>query len=261
MNKPHGLFVNPSLAQCSIYESGRMIFECLTKSDCYTIDYVEVDESHRGIASSYDFYAFNYHNITMDWLDTKQLGLLKAPKITFVLEVSPGNPFVYCPREDFDAYCVLDPTLRSPAPRVYAFPRPIEKAQSELISTPDDRLIIGTFGFATADKGFERVVAAVNDEFERATVRINIPFAAYADESRAYANELGARCLSMVREGLEVVVTHDYLDKHELIAWCQQNTLNCFLYHRNMPGLAATTDQAVSSGRPLAVSSNHTRSE
>jgi FkbM family methyltransferase len=141
---------------------------------------------------------------------------------------------------------------------VYAFPRPIEKAQSEPVATTEKRPIIGTFGLATIDKGFERVVAAVSDEFEQAIVRINIPFGTYADESRAYANELGARCLSMMREGLEVVVTHDYFDKQELVAWCQQNTLNCFLYHRNMPGLAATTDQAVSSGRPLAVSSNDT---
>lgn len=258
MNKPRGLFLNPSLAQCGIYESGRMIFECLAKSDRYTIDYVEVDESHREIGSSYEFYAFNYHNITMAWLDTKQLGLLKAPKITFVLEVSPGNPFVYCSPDDFDAYCVIDPTLRPAAPRVYAFPRPIEKAQSELVATTEKRTIIGTFGFATIDEGFERVVAAVSDEFEQAIVRINIPFATYADESRAYANELGARCLSMMRDGLEVVVTHDYFDKQELVAWCQQNTLNCFLYRPNTPGLAATTDQAVSSGRPLAVSSNDT---
>ncbi len=232
-----------------------MMFECLAKSDRYTIDYVEVDESHREIVSSYDFYAFNYHHITMAWLDTKQLGLLKAPKITFVLEVSPGNPFVRCSPDDFDAYCVIDPTLRSAAPRVYAFPRPIEKAQSEPVATTEKRPIIGTFGLATIDKGFERVVAAVSDEFEQAIVRINIPFCAHP----AYAaNELGARCLSMMREGLEVVVTHDYFDKQELVAWCQQNTLNCFLYHRNMPGLAATTDQAVSSGRPLAVSSNDT---
>ncbi|MGA7275396.1 MAG: hypothetical protein WBX14_11180, partial [Candidatus Udaeobacter sp.] len=91
MNNPRGLFLNPSLGQCSIHESGRTMFECLAKSHRYTIDYVEVDESHRDIASSYDFYAFNYHHLAMAWLDTTRLGLLKAPKITFVLEVSPGN--------------------------------------------------------------------------------------------------------------------------------------------------------------------------
>jgi hypothetical protein len=55
-----------------------------------------------------------------------------------------------------------------------------------------------------------------------------------------------------------VEVSRLYMDKPELIAWCAANTLNCFLYDRNMPGLSATTDQAVSSGRPLAVADNPT---
>jgi FkbM family methyltransferase len=44
------------------------------------------------------------------------------------------------------------------------------------------------------------------------------------------------------------------MDKQQLVNWCAQNTLNCFLYDRDCPGLAATCDQAIVSGRPLAVS-------
>ena len=60
------------------------------------------------------------------------------------------------------------------------------------------------------------------------------------------------------KKGVQVEITRDYMSKEELIEWCSQNTLNCFLYDRNMPGLSATTDQAISSGRPLAVSVNDT---
>ena len=48
------------------------------------------------------------------------------------------------------------------------------------------------------------------------------------------------------------------MTKDELIEWCGHNTLNCFFYNRMQPGLSATTDQAISSGRPLAVSTNET---
>lgn len=48
------------------------------------------------------------------------------------------------------------------------------------------------------------------------------------------------------------------MTKDQLINWCSQNTLNCFLYDRNMPGLAATTDQAIIAGRPIAISNNET---
>src|SRR5262249_57082534 len=44
----------------------------------------------------------------------------------------------------------------------------------------------------------------------------------------------------------------------DLIRWCARNNLNAFLYERAMPGLAAATDQALSSGRPIAVSANDT---
>jgi len=48
------------------------------------------------------------------------------------------------------------------------------------------------------------------------------------------------------------------MSKPELIQWCARNTLNCFLYDRSQTGLSATTDQAIVSGRPLAVSANET---
>jgi FkbM family methyltransferase len=89
-------------------------------------------------------------------------------------------------------------------------------------------------------------------------VRINIPFASYADESGKYARSLATICKERAKDGIEVNVTHDFMEKNDLIRWCGQNTLNCFLYDRNQPGLAATTDQAITSGRPLITSKNNT---
>jgi hypothetical protein len=108
------------------------------------------------------------------------------------------------------------------------------------------------------------VVDAVNREFEKAIIKINIPPASYADHicwnlhRRNYAEYLAELCKKVAKQGIEVVVTHEYMTKEDLINWCSQNTLNCFLYNRNQPGLSATTDQAISSGRPLAISNNPT---
>jgi len=46
------------------------------------------------------------------------------------------------------------------------------------------------------------------------------------------------------------------MDKNELINWCSQNTINCFPYYRDMNGLAAVTDQAISAKRPILTSNN-----
>ncbi len=257
--KLKGLFINCVRAQDSIYESGVMVFECLSDSEKYSLDYLEITPENHEISTDYDFYFFNYHLITMSWLDTKSIKKnLPGVKMTMVLEVSPNDPFVLCSPEDFDAYCVLDPTLNVEQKNVFAFPRPLEVFRDIPPYQPTEIPVIGSFGFATPGKGFEIVIDAVNREFEEAVVRINIPYSTYADESGILAKQLAQMCRERAENKIKVVVTHDFMTKLELIKWCGQNTLNCFLYDRNMPGLAATTDQAISSGRPLIVSKNNT---
>ena len=258
-DKLRGLFINCVEARDSIFESGKMVFDCLSGSDKYSLDYIEMERNHPTIPSTYDFYFFNYHIVTMSWLDTKLIKeRLPGVKFTMVLEVSPNDPFIYCEPDHFDAYCVLDPTLNIEQKNVFAFPRPLESVDSPMPYEPVEIPVIGSFGFATPGKGFEHVVDAVNREFDEAIVRINIPFATYEDKSGKYAAILADQCNSRAKKGIEVRVTHNFMTKAELIHWCGQNTLNCFLYDRNMPGLAATTDQAIASGRPLVVSKNST---
>jgi len=198
------------------------------------------------------------------WLNTKKIRRLPGLKLTFILEVLPNDPFVLCPANDFDVFCALDPTMVVDDPRVYSFPRPLEPSGISEPFTNPEIPVIGSFGFATSGKGFELVVDAVNKEFEKAVVRINIPSGTFTDEQKlnhqkkSYAEYLGEYCTNIARSGINVIITHEYMTKTELIDWCAQNTLNCFLYNRNQPGLSATTDQAITSGRPLAVSTNET---
>ena len=254
-----GLFLNCIKAQDSIYESGRMVFQCLQDSERYSLDYFEITGDTLEIPGGYDLYLFNYHIVTMSWLDTSTLRkLFSGITMTIVLEVSPNDPFVFCSPEDFDAYIVLDPTLDITQQTAFTFPRPLESFDALTAYEEKEVPWIGSFGFATAGKGFDHLIDAVNKEFDSAVVRINIPFASYTDESHDYAKYLGLMCKVRAKKGIEVIVTHDYMSKRQLVEWCGQNTINCFLYDRNMPGLAATTDQAISSGRPLLISQNDT---
>ena len=254
-----GLFINNKKAQDSIHESGKMVFNCLSLSEKYLLDYTEISiEENRDLPLGYQFYFFNYHPSTMAWLDTSQLKKLPGIIITMILEVLPNDPFVMSPDSHFDGYCVLDPTLKSKNKKVFAFPRPLDSFLPVQKYIEGQVPVIGSFGFATKGKGFQHVVEAVNKEFEQAIVKINIPFGDFVPDSERYAKYLGDLCRSKAKKGVDVQVSHDYMSKTELINWCSQNTLNCFLYDRNLPGLAATTDQAIVSGRPLSVSQNET---
>jgi hypothetical protein len=261
---PKGLFLNTKKATCSIYESGRMSYDALCLSKRFHIDYIEIDQNFHEIPSHYGFYVFNYHYITMGWLNTKSVRKLPGLKLALVLEVAPNDPFVFCSQNDFDSYCVIDPSIKIDDKRVYAFPRPLEVLDFIPSCQETEIPIIGTFGFATPGKGFELVVDAVNQEFEEAIIRVNIPSGEYTNsttwnlQKQDYSDYLAGLCRKVAKSGIQVIFTNDYMTKEELIRWCSQNTLNCFLYNRHQPGLSATTDQAISSGRPLAISNNPT---
>lgn len=235
-----------------------MVYNSLLLSKKYTLDYIEISQHSRNIPRGYNFYFFNYHPVTMGWLDTKYLKRDLGCVGTIILEVAPNDPFVLCPQNDFTFYCVLDPTLKYKKKNVFPFPRPLETIKFDLPKIENPIPVIGTFGFATKGKGFQNVVAAVNNEFEQAIVKINIPYGDFVPNSKEYATFLADVCIKKAKKGIEVIVTNDFMNKEQLIKWCASNTLNCFLYDRNMPGLAATTDQAIVSERPLAVSDNDT---
>lgn len=258
--KLRGLFINNVEAQCSIYESGKMAYDCLVGSDKYSLDYVEITRANTELPADRDFYFFNHHFSRWYWLNTKHIRRI-VPGVTFtmVLEIAPNDPFVYCSPDDFDAYIVLDPTLNLKKEHVYPFPRPLEVVPHQTWRNFSDEVpVIGSFGFGTPGKGFEHVVDAVNREFDRAIVRLNIPRASYWDQDGSVGAELGRMCTERAKDGIEVIVTHDFLSKEELIRWCGENTINVFLYDRNQPGLSATTDQAITSGRPMITSKNNT---
>ncbi len=258
-NKIKGLFINTSKAVCSIYESGKMSYDCLILSDKYDLDYIEVNENNRKIDATYDFYVFNYHWVKMGWLDTKQIKDLPGFKSTIVLEVSPNDPFACVPQYDFDAYLVLDPTCKHPYNSVYNFPRPLEIPKQTLPPyTYKNIPVIGTFGLGATDKGFDEVVKAVNLEFDEAIVRINIPRSENFPQADFIEFSKFLKSIS-TKPNIHIEVTQHFFDKNELINWCAENTLNVFLYNRRIGnGLSATTDQAIVSGRPLAVSTNPT---
>lgn len=270
--KPRFLFVNPRQANCSIYKSGRQIYDALAGSDNWTLDYVEIPNIdivhlHAGRIvvdgverEPYDVIIFNYHDITMRGMEgvrSEFFANIPSIKYSIILEMETNNPLSRLFSDDFDGYLVMDPTMKYSDPRFHAFPRPIPAAVIDEYQHQDIP-VIGSFGFATQDKAFDHIVEAAGREFDRAIVRINIPKATYADPEDLAYRQIVQQCQAAARPGITVEFSREFFTDAELVRWCSRNTLNCFLYTRNMPGLAAVTDQAIASGRPLAISNNPT---
>lgn len=272
-----GIFVNTQKANCSIYSSGSMLYNVLVSANDYTLDYVEIDQLdieklHNGqIASStksldavYDFYIFNYHHHTMrerHFVQSSRFINLPGKTFCIVLEMTRNDPFSFFKPQGFTDLIVLDPTMDRPEPNIHAFPRPLLSfLPTKKYDVLPDVPLIGSFGYATIDKGFDLIVKAAAEEFDRAHVRINLSPSTYADPAMGenFKVQIEQSCRAHERPGIKVEFTRHYFSDAELVDWCAENTLNCFFYTRTIPGLAAATDQAIMSGSPLAVGENST---
>lgn len=271
-----GLFINTRKANCSIYSSGKMVYDA-SVSPLYNLDYVEINELdveklHQGfivcnskqLNQKYDFYVVNYHPVTMrdvEGVNSRRFINLDGKKICVILEMNKDDPFALINPVGFDELLVLDPTMNRQESNIHAFPRPLLKSRKiKRIETIPEVPLIGSFGYATTDKGFDLIVKRVAEEFEKANIRINLSPSTYADSffGLTLRQSIENECRKYVRDGINLEITKDYFSDDQLIDWCSENTLNCFFYTRNMPGLSATPDQVIMSGAPLAVSDNTT---
>lgn len=256
-----GIFYNSRKALCSIWESGKMCYDALSTSTNYTLDYSEAES----LDVSYDFAIFNHHPTVNNWMNEHIIMSYNKPTFCVVTEVSFSSDVIAFSPKYFNHYIVLDPTIQE-TERIHAFGRPIE----EYISTTDPIDInyivpnIFSFGFATYGKDWHKIVEIVQNEYDNANIHFNIPRATYVPDSMHdnIITSIKANCRAILtKPGIKLTITNDNLSKQNIIDICSKQTINCFYYNRQhmfASGLAAVTDQAISSGRPLLVSGDRT---
>ena len=74
------------------------------------------------------------------------------------------------------------------------------------------------------------LIEAVNREFERAVVRINIPSGTYTSSTdivhgQSYSKYIASLCKRIAKPGIKVLFTHEYMSPDELVDWCAENDL------------------------------------
>ena len=100
---PARVFINTGVAVRSIYESGLMVYDCVSQSTSYTLEYFSLDEidldylassgrvrrhsdpTEEGVGD-FDFWIFNWHFITMAaHVAPETIASLRGTKFTVVL--------------------------------------------------------------------------------------------------------------------------------------------------------------------------------
>lgn len=253
------LFINHHKTQCGVYEFGRNIGDALKKSALEFV-YCEcgsADELKTAI-KRYEPNAviYNYHPTTLDWLTDAVTKRVNIPQIGLIHEVTQTIADAADNRL-FNFHIAHDPTLLLKNPIVFKVGRliPLYEHRANEPAVPT----IGSFGFGTGGKGFEKIVALVGREFDEAVIRFNIPFATFGDTDGANAHRIADECRSgITKPGIRLEITHDYLDQAAVLDFLAHNTINVFLYEDLgvARGLSSATDLALAAGRPIAVSSS-----
>ena len=253
-----GMIVSHSGLRCGVYQFGRNLFDMLSASSDIEWSYREcgdfADLKEATHPTEPDFIIFNHHPSTMPWIMDAPLSEIGAVKFALLHQVSQriaddANP------DPFDFFICLDPTIVPRNPRVLNAPRFLPSAPTKP-PPPPDIFTVGSFGFATPGKGFERLCALVNAQFDRAVIRINIPAHDIAGISSAETvKNLSAACSAAIdKPGVRLDISHDFLPNEGIIGFLQANTVNAFLYEDNpSTGISSCADFALASGRPFAL--------
>ncbi len=260
------IYVNHKAQQCGVFEFGKEIGLLLETSKKFKITYVECD-SFSELKAYYnsikpDIIFYNYHPSTIPWILSPSYIPHKTYNLTAV-HVGTIHE-VYQEAADlttndlFDFHVGPDSTLLLKNPLVYKTGRLLPQKVNE-VQVNHKSPIIGSFGFATANKGFENIIKLVQSEFDEATINLNIPFAKFGDTNGDNARKIAHNCRQLLyKPGIVLNIDHNYLEKTDLINFLSKNTINVFLYDKVANrGISSATDWALASGRPLAISKSN----
>jgi len=244
----HIAFINHTVESCGVYQYGKRLGSILETGKITKFTYHEIaslDQYYELCKQPHiDAFIYNYHPSTMLWLAGSTIQR-KVPNIGLHHEGVVSELFEHSLRID----CGED---------VDSIPRPLFNRPYK--PQPDTRIpIIGSFGFGFENKGFARLIQYVNDQFDEAIIRLNITFPFFGDPAGNISKRIVHHCNSVPRkDGIKLVITHDFMDNESLLSWLEENTINIFMYDPlHGRGCASTIDYALSVNRPIGISDSY----
>ncbi len=243
------LFVNHRSQNCGVYQFFKRLMEPALSSRFHECSYIETNEAwecqHWINQLTPDIIVFNFYtHATMPWLDQGFLDRQSAKKLCLFHEVPIGLIF--------DGIVHQDPSDPKP-PGWYHISRPIP-VYNNTFKEPEIPTF-GSFGFGLGGKGFDRIVRQVQEEYDEAIIRINIPFAEFGDADGRGARDWAASAKgNLSKSSIRLDISHAFFEERDLLDFLAQNTCNCFFYDENYGrGISGTLDYALAVDRPIAI--------
>ena len=261
------LFLNHSIKNCGVYQYGKRVYDIIKATDNIHYIYKELNslQEYKSLISEnkIDAIIYNYHMSTMTWLNSetiqkkvKNIGIHheNSPPTIFdiICDTNPGAlenvTNISLPRPIFENIEALVKS-KSSSPEVDAFINAYQNA-----SIP----IFGSFGFGFENKGFDKAVKLINLMYDNAVIKFVIPVAHF-DPNTQTAINMKKKCLQAnLKEGVKIMITHDFFSTDDILRFLGSNTMNIFLYDTiNARGISSVIDYAISVKKPIGISDSY----
>ena len=119
--------------------------------------------------------------------------------------------------------------------------------------------IFGSFGFGFLNKGFDKIIQIVNDNYDCAIIKLVITFAHFDPNRDANINHILQICNSIIiKPNIKLMILTDFFTNEEVLLFLASNTCNIFLYDKmNGRGISSTIDYAISVEKPFVISDSY----
>jgi SAM-dependent methyltransferase len=253
---PRILFANYAVSNCGVHQYGKNLFTALAESKKFRFEYADIRSLFDldTVFSRGEFSAIlvNYHPQTMPFVGVGAPSRYATPCFAIMHEMTQAEAD-NMPRGFFQYYVMGDPTLQERNSYVFSTGRIIREYENKI---PLPKIpTIGSFGFSVGSKGFQRLVQMVQEDFEEAVIRINIPANGIIDKNAKLASSQIEECRRLLwRPGIRLDATHEFFSNDGLIDFLASNTLNAFLYdYVPVAGISSAADHAMMARRPIAI--------
>ena len=258
------LFLNHTKVQCGVYQYGLRLFNVLKHTKDIQYKYVEIENYSDyldAVNNNKDANAivYNYHNSTMSWLNKENI------------QKSISN--IGIPHEStdifFDIMCNIDPLAKQSHEKKYSIPRPkfSNLLENYTPSTNEIRDFInykidgcytfGSFGFGFTNKGFDKIVKIINEQYDKALIKLVIPTPDFGGTNYSIqCQSIIDRCMQLnVNPDIKIMISHDFFTNDDVLSFLKSNTINLFLYDEMKGrGVSSVIDYAISVNTPFGIS-------
>ncbi len=151
----------------------------------------------------------------------------------------------------FNAILFSDPTMKTHG-NWHPIGRPV-RGKIYPAAIESEFPIIGINGFIGA--WATNVVLQALKEFDRCHLRMHLPSATYGDADGNMAAASKSACQAMLRPGVTMEVSHNFMEWEDLIQWLSRNTINCYFRDEGVhwTGVSSSLDAALVANRPIAI--------